>query len=130
MLEMTKRQRRQIKKKGSKTYLSTEIRNSFLLKMVNDQNEICHYCKGRMKIKSDNPFDTSLASIEHLYSKLDIRRYLNESTVATCKKCNWEKAHEEQRQINKLCPSYKQKYYKSLVRSLLNNEKETRWFKN
>lgn len=47
MLEMTKRQRRQIKKKGSKTYLSTEIRNSFLLKMVNDQNEICHYCKGR-----------------------------------------------------------------------------------
>lgn len=130
MLEMTKRQRRQIKKKGNKTYLSNEIRNSFLLKMVNDQNEICHYCKGRMKIKSDNPFDTSLASIEHLYSKLDIRRYLNESTVATCKKCNWEKAHEEQRQINKLCPSYKQKYYKSLVRSLLNNEKETRWFKN
>lgn len=130
MLEMTKRQRRQIKKKGNKTYLSTEIRNSFLLKMVNDQNEICHYCKGRMKVKSDNPFDTSLASIEHLYSKLDIRRYLNENTVATCKKCNWEKAYEEQRQINKLCPSYKQKYYKSLVRSLLNNEKETRWFKN
>lgn len=98
--------------------------------MVEEQNGICHYCKGRMKIKSDNPFDIKLASIEHIYSKLDIRRYISEKTVATCRECNNQKAQKDEESIFKNYPPLGQKHYKNLIKKILKNEEKTQWFKN
>lgn len=109
---------------------SGEVKNRKLLRMVKEQDEICPYCKGRMKTKSEKFYDGRLASIEHIYSKLDIRRFLSAKTIATCIDCNNKKAASDEKEILKRYPPIGFKHYKDLIKKILNNEETTQWFKN
>lgn len=72
-------------------------------KIINLAKEVgkrCCYCGCRMVLEQgDTPNQDRSATIEHVYSKMDIRRLLDESKMLACYKCNTGKAKDEYKNI-------------------------------
>lgn len=62
----------------------------------------CFYCGKETKLQSlsrKGIQKSNNATIEHIYSKLDIRRNLNKHTVLACYECNSTKSHNDFNEI-------------------------------
>lgn len=80
------------KNKGAAKKLRALLRKS--------RNPKCHYCQ--QTIYKNAPGDSinkhNSATVDHIYSRNDIRRFLveeRENTVLACHKCNFEKSLKE-----------------------------------
>jgi hypothetical protein len=66
----------------------------------------CHYCQievSTVQRRSKTPVHDTCATIEHLYPKGDIRRYLSgskDNVVLACYKCNQERNEHFHAQVN------------------------------
>jgi len=89
---------------------SSVLRN--LLWMMHNKNNKCYYCKKRTFL---NPPGVKhcrslTATVEHLYDKSDIRRFITGpygAIVVACNQCNQaanERSHERLKAINDDCP--------------------------
>lgn len=58
---------------------------------------LCSYCKSKTKLQESHvgKCKNNIATSEHIYSKLDIRRLLSEKTILACYGCNISKAQRE-----------------------------------
>jgi hypothetical protein len=70
-----------------------------------------------MRLKG--PMSTDLATIEHLYSKMDVRRLLDESTVLACYDCNHARGIRENTMIYGTLPG--ERNQSGLLITLLNH---------
>lgn len=57
----------------------------------------CYYCgcNTRMSKIGKNSSFPNMATRDHLYSKMDIRRLISEKSVLACKSCNEQRAYRE-----------------------------------
>ncbi len=87
-----------LKKRDKKQH--TLNRNKLDKIFKNSVNVFCHWCKQEVfRSKRKRCVDNS-ATIDHIYEKNDIRRYLvteDENTVCACHKCNNDRAIIEQK---------------------------------
>lgn len=81
-------------------------RRKVLLELFKRFNGICCYCKNKTILPAsgiDGVSTDETATIEHIYSNLDIRRLLfrrNEKIKLACHKCNNSRANAEQDAVN------------------------------
>jgi hypothetical protein len=74
------------------------------LKRKWNRNPKCYYCKQKTIFENrqigDGILKPNAATVEHLYSKLDIRRLLQKNTtVLACYHCNQERCFEDQKRV-------------------------------
>lgn len=66
------------------------------IKALYNKNPHCYYCKRFTYRNTTDPNLDALATVEHLYSKMDIRRFLvskDKNTVLACNKCNQDRGN-------------------------------------
>lgn len=107
----------------------------FIISRLKKQKGRCAYCSIKLdpnKIAFNGVQTDDMATVEHIYSKLDIRRYLSEKKVVTCYKCNNDKYSVDQAKIfsdykNMYADYHKDlkelpDYHENLLFNLLNNK--------
>jgi hypothetical protein len=83
-------------KRGKTSWMGRELRKRW------DQNDSCRKCGCKTILETGNIQNDNSATLDHLYSNLDIRRLIKESryiVVLWCHKCNQRKAVKEVRAI-------------------------------
>jgi 5-methylcytosine-specific restriction endonuclease McrA len=95
----------------------TEVRESMRIQHEMQKGE-CYYCKRPMRLLG--PMSTDLATIEHLYSKMDIRRLLDDRSVLACYDCNHLRGVRENLMIYGTLPE--ERNQSELLINLLNNK--------
>lgn len=68
------------------------------MRLFKKYKSICFYCGIKTIIQHRNltqNYPANTATVEHLYSKFDMRRALSKKTVLSCLKCNAKKAKDD-----------------------------------
>lgn len=82
--------------KQNKSHIRRAIRRLY------KQNKRCSYCNRKTFISDEsnngkyNPF---IATIDHIYDRYDIRRFLSNDYVFSCMECNRDKASKRNKEL-------------------------------
>ena len=106
------------------------------LQLIIRHKKKCCFCGRRVFLYTDrceNYVADDLATVEHLFSKLDIRRFLKNPVILSCWRCNNNRSKEEQKTVftgyfgsgdyvSKEIPEYRN----TLILMLLNKQLEAK----
>lgn len=86
----------------NRNYSGKSWRTKTLKRLIKKYGLICQYCGTTLLVKKDGNgrLDLNHATVDHVYSNLDIRRFLCEHVVKlACHKCNNDKVKKENKEI-------------------------------
>lgn len=124
--------------KRGKKQLSTAAKKVILGKLYRFQRGKCRYCKRKVRLPQTVQDGISYvhaddtATIDHLYSRFDLRRYAVggnhwKAMVCACRKCNGDRSFEEHRSINAMGLEAMQEIFdiRALIDTAFEQERDT-----